>query len=102
MIECISYTPLNKSTCLGIATLRVSKWGVTLSGITLHQKDDQRWVNFPARVIEEGGKVKYYPYISFDKKEHKTKFIELVKNAIDDYRTKISDDNYSMEEDIPF
>jgi len=83
MIECIRYTPVNKSTCLGVTTIRVHKWGVKISGISLHQKDGKRWVNFPARVVDLNGETKYYPYISFDERSHKDKFCEMVKQAID-------------------
>jgi len=88
MIECVRYTPINKSTCEGIATIFISKWGVEVSGIALHKKDGQRWINFPTRMIEEEGGRKYYPYIRFRESAHKDKFCELVKEAIDKKQTE--------------
>ena len=78
MIECIRYSPVNRSTCLGVATVFVDKWGVEISGISLHKKDGKRWVNLPTRIITDGETKKYYPYIKFREPAHKDKFCELV------------------------
>jgi len=87
MLECVSYTSVNKSTCQGVATIRVPKWGIKISGISLHVKDDKRWINFPSRIKKNGKETEYYSYISFDKKDHKIKFCEMVKQAIDAYNS---------------
>ena len=83
MFKCVRYSPVNKSTCLGVATIEVPKWGVEISGISLHQKDGKRWVNLPARIVDDGVEKKYYQYIKFSEKDHKDKFCEMVKKAID-------------------
>ena len=83
MLECVRYSPVNKSTCLGVATILVPKWGVEISGISLHQKDGKRWVNLPARIVDDGIEKKYYQYIRFLDRDHKDKFCEMVKQAID-------------------
>jgi len=113
MIECLRYSPVNKSTCLGVATILVKKWGVEISGISLHQKDGKRWINFPARIVEplqgnsyqneeaqEDQKPKYYPYLKFVEKSHKDKFCEVVKKAIDVYNEKIASQN-QFEDKMP-
>ena len=102
MIECIRYTAINKSTCLGMATIHVPKWKTKISGIALHQKDGKRWVNMPSRVVEENGEKKYYPYIYFDDKETKDLFCEEVKLAIDNHAIKVSQENPQMDEEVPF
>ena len=102
MIECIGFSPVNtQSTCQGVATIRVHKWGVDISGISLHAKDGKRWINLPARIKEEDGVTKYYPYIVFHKKEHKNKFCEVTKKAIDVYNATPKNLEESTEE-IPF
>lgn len=101
MIKCVRYTPVNKSTCLGVATIFVPKWGIELNGITLHQKEGKRWINFPARMQEDGTEKKYYPYFRFKEKTHKEMFCELIKKAIDTYveEPRVGD---IKEEEIPF
>ena len=88
MFECVRYSPINKSSCLGVATVFIPKWNVELSGVSLHQKEGKRWVNLPARVVEENGEKKYYPYVKFRERENKDKFCEKIKDAIDVYILK--------------
>jgi hypothetical protein len=115
MIECIKYTPVNKSTCLGFATIFIEKWGVEIYGIALHQKDGKKWVNFPAKVYEKEGVTKYLPYFRFPIKEHYIAFCEAVKKAIEKHalQQENSDVNGNVadlkkelsdikEEEIPF
>jgi len=103
MIECVRYSPVNKSTCLGVATIFVPKWGVEISGISLHQKDGKRWVNLPARIVEEGPEKKYYPYIRFREKEHKERFCDMIKKAIDaNAAEKDILPEQNNDEEIPF
>ena len=88
MLECISYTQLNKGHCLGIATIGVDKWGVDISGITLYQKDGSRWVNLPSKPYEKDGVTKYANYIRFKNVEHYKQFCDDAKKAIDVYIEK--------------
>ena len=103
MIECIRYSPVNKNSCLGVATVLVEKWGVEISGISLHEKNGKRWINLPARIVsaEEGAvdqKSKYYPYIKFVKSDHKHRFCEIVKKAIDIFQEKIYQKNEAQSD----
>jgi len=100
MIECVRYTPINKSTCLGLATVFVPKWGVEITGISLHEKNGKRWVNLPSKLVEEGEEKKYYPYVRFRDRELKDKFCELVKQAIDTHIASHGDT--SLDEEVPF
>lgn len=111
MFKCISYTPVNKSTCLGVATIEVPRWGVEISGISLHQKDGKRWVNLPSRIkeeetVDENGEKKivkkYYQYLRFPVKEHKNKFCEMVKQAIDTHAAAMNAMPIQNEEECPF
>jgi len=84
MIECIKYTPVNKNTCLGFATVYVDKWDIEINSIALHQKDGKRWISLPFREYEEEGqKKRYAPYFRFRKPDNFKKFTEAVKAAID-------------------
>jgi len=83
-----------------VATIFIPKWGVEISGIWLHQKDGKRWVNLPARMVEEEGNKKYYPYIKFRDRENKDKFCELIKDAIDVHAVKLSIEERAPEQEI--
>lgn len=99
MIKCIKYSPINKKTCLGVATIFVEKWGIEIYGITLHQKDGKRWINFPSRKYEdkETGEMKYLAYFRFPEKDHYIKFCDAVKSAIDEYAKENSNDGETYE-----
>jgi len=106
MFECVNYIPVNKNTCLGIATIHVPKWKMTMTGFRLHQKDGSRWIQFPFRkTTDKEGKEIYPPNIWFDDKETKDKFCELVKDAIDRHAIKLENDNKNedlVQDEIPF
>jgi len=107
MIECVKYTPVNKNTCLGMATIYVQKWDMEIYGISLHQKDGKRWINFPSRMYEKDGQKKYLSYFRFRNADNYKKFCEAVKEAIekhaatqDQYSEPMGEDKES--EEVPF
>jgi len=103
MIECTKYTPINKGTCLGSLSVYVDKWGLDIYGITLHQKNGKRWINFPSRMYEKDGEKKYVPYFRFKDAQVYEKFCEEVKKAVDKKATldRANDIEFSVTE-IPF
>lgn len=100
-IECLKYIPLNKNNCLGIASIFVPKWGIEIHGISLHEKDGRRWINFPSRAYEKDGVKKYQPYFRFPNNDHYNLFCKTVKEAIE--RHLIKDQGPEPEQDsVPF
>jgi len=89
-IECIKFRKFDKGTLKGFADIWVPKWGLELYGITLHEKEGRRWVNFPANTYEKEGETKSAPHYRFRNKDHWTLFCEKVKEAIDQ---KIKEDS---------
>lgn len=86
MIECVRYTTYSKGSLLGYADFYVPKWGIILRGITLHQKNGHRWINFPAKeYTNKEGEKKYSHYIQFKEKEHFEAFTEQALKAIDEW-----------------
>ncbi|MFO7745451.1 MAG: hypothetical protein R6V36_08710 [Psychroflexus sp.] len=83
MIECTKYTRINKGSCLGLATLFIDKWGVEITGISLHQKNGKRWISFPAKQYEKDGQTKYMPYFRFPDKNLYERFCAMAKEAIE-------------------
>lgn len=72
-----------KGTLLGFADIFVPKWGVEIYGLTYHQKDGKRWVNFPSREYEKDGEKKHMSYFRFPEPGHYNLFCEKVKEAIE-------------------
>jgi len=89
MFECVNYIPINKNTCLGIATIRIPKWKMTITGFRLHQKEGKRWIQFPFRkTTDKEGKEIFPPNIWFDDRETKDKFCKFIIQAIEESAAK--------------
>lgn len=86
---------------MGAASIFVPKWGIEIHGITLHQKDGKRWINFPSRQYEKDGEKKYMPYFRFPNKDHYSLFCDAVKKAIERHAEKESLDK-DLEETLLF
>jgi hypothetical protein len=88
-IECIGFVPVNKNTCLGFANVYIQKWGVEIYGLTYHEKDGKRWVNFPSKpYTDKEGKKCYASYFRFRETPHYTLFCDKAKEAIQAYIVK--------------
>jgi len=98
MLECIHFSPVNKNTCVGMATIYIPNWHLEISGISLHEKNDKRWISLPARKYEKDGETKYSPYIRFKDKDIHNRFCEAVKKAIDQKMNESNDDSYNFED----
>lgn len=87
-ITCIKYNPYAKGSLLGFADIFVPKWGVEIYGLTFHEKEGKRWINFPSREYEKDGEKKHASYFRFPESSHYNLFCEKVKEAIE---TKIKE-----------
>ena len=83
MIKCMKFRPFPKGTLIGFAEIFVPKWGIEIYGLTYHQKDGKKWVNFPCREYEKDGEKKHAPYFRFPESVHYNLFCEKVKEAIE-------------------
>lgn len=97
MLKCIKYNPYAKGTLLGFADIFVPKWGVEIYGLTYHEKDGKRWVNFPSREYEKDGEKKRMSYFRFPDSGHYTLFCEKVKVAIE---TKINEPQGEKDDEL--
>jgi hypothetical protein len=85
-----------------MATIFVPTWGVEITGISLNQKDGQRWINFPSKMTETNGVKTYYPYIRFREKTLKDTFSEMVKKAIDKKLLEDEQPEQQSQDECPF
>lgn len=88
-LECKNFKPFKKGYLLGFADIFVPKWGCTIFGITLYEKEGKRWINLPSREYEKDGKKVHLPFIRFEEVNHYNLFCSMVKDAID---KKVNDD----------
>lgn len=89
---CTAFRPFERNTLQGFADLWLKSWHMTLHGVTVHQKGDQRWVGLPAKpqldqdrnlVGDDHGKIQYFPCISLDAEWKGDHFTSIALDAID-------------------
>lgn len=83
MIKCIRYKPYSQGSLIGFADIFVSNWGLEIYGISYHEKDGKRWVNFPSKEYEKDGEKKHANFMRFPDSRQYTLFCEKVKEAIE-------------------
>jgi hypothetical protein len=86
MIRCIKFHPYEKNTLRGFADLELTHVGIILRDCSLHQKDDEQWVSFPARsYVGNDGVTHYQPMIEFvaGAKEAREQFQRQALKAIE-------------------
>ena len=86
MLKCTMFKPHEQGALLGFANILVEKWGVTLQGCKLFSQNGKRWVALPSVPYEKDGVKKYSECIRFENKEHKEKFCDMIKLAIDEFK----------------
>lgn len=91
MIEIIAFRKLVKNTLQGFVTVRMTKIGIEIRDITVHEKNGKRWLGMPAKpqidktgspIKDSNGKSKYVFIIDFYEKSFKEKFQEAVLNEL--------------------
>ena len=80
---------MNKGTLLGFADIEVDKWGVSIYGVSLHEKNGAKWIGIPSREVMNDGEKKYYPFFKFKEKNHFEIFTKAVFEAVN---KKINED----------
>ncbi len=79
MIKIVKFAPRDKNTLKGFLTVEMSKIGLELRDLTLHQKNGHHWISFPSREwTDEQGEKKWTPYIKFTDKEMLERFQKAV------------------------
>jgi hypothetical protein len=67
------FRPHNQNTLMGFFNLQAGP--LTIRGMTLHEKNGNRWVNFPAKPFSDSdGNEAWYPIVKIEDKERFAKF----------------------------
>ena len=84
-IKIINWRPYAKKTLLGFLEIELPS-GLRVRDMTLHQKEDRKWISYPAKAyIADDGTTKYKNIIFFEDKETHGQFQRQVLAAIDAY-----------------
>lgn len=84
-IEITNFTPLqSKGSLQGFVSVLLTEPGVEISGIAVHEKDDKRWLQLPAKPYKKpDGKTGWSYLISFREKKNYQQFQNATLEAID-------------------
>lgn len=98
---------INKNSLVATCDVSIKPWKMTMRGVTLFQKGENRWVGLPSRKWEnDQGETKWQELIIFDDEGVRKRFSRQIKDAID----KFLETNPNMEpepvilesQDLPF
>ena len=96
-VICTAWKPFERNTLKGFADLWLRNARLNIHGCAVHEKNDRRWVQLPAKpqidkdrnlVRDEGGKVQYAKILDFDSREVADRFNEAALKAIEDFAFK--------------
>lgn len=104
-IKCLRYAPINKGFLEASVSIFVPKWGMEIHDIKIFNKDGRRWLGLPSKVVDNGEKKSFYPYVKFPSKDLMTFFTEQVLESIIPYEAappSFPEQPHFSYEDIPF
>ena len=86
-IEIIDFKPHHQNTLQGFLVVRLTETGLEIRDIALHQKNDNRWLQLPAKPYKKPGGGKGWSYIlNFHEKERYQQFQSVVLDALDAFQ----------------
>src|SRR5262245_27979633 len=83
------FKPLVRNTLRGFAEVNVAELRLNIKDVALHTKNGRHWAQLPAKpqirdgtlVKDQGGKIQYFPLLSFDSRAVSDAFSSAVVNA---------------------
>jgi hypothetical protein len=92
-ITCTDFKPLHRNTLVGFATVHVNEMKLTIRDVAIHQKNDSRWAQLPAKpqidkaghALTRDGKIQYAVILEFDNKLVRDAFSRAVIAALLDF-----------------
>src|SRR5262249_58981578 len=68
-VTATAFKPYAKNTLIGFVDLMLPSIGLTISGCTVHEKGESRWIGLPGRPYTENGVTKYANILDFPDKD---------------------------------
>ena len=91
-IECVGFTPYQRNTLRGFATIRLPELKLVIHDITIHQHDSgSRWASMPSKPLLDksgvakrtpAGKIEYTQLFEFEGRETRDAFSAAVVRAV--------------------
>jgi|AntAceMinimDraft_16_1070373.scaffolds.fasta_scaffold61780_1 hypothetical protein len=88
MIKIESFKEYKKNTLQGFVTVKLTTIGLEIRDITVHNKNDSRWIGLPAKPYEKDGKTQYSYIVNFYDNNAGDKFQAQVLEGLDEYLSK--------------
>lgn len=87
MLEVLNIEAVNKGSLLCKCDVRIIPWQMTLRGICVFEKGQNRWITLPSKEFDDNmtGAKKYVEMIPFDTDSVKQRFRNQIMGAIDKY-----------------
>jgi len=85
MVEIVSFRAYKKNTLQGFVTVKLTTIGLEIRDITVHEKNDSRWIGLPAKPYEKDGKTQYSYIVNFYDKNAGDKFQAQVLEGLDEH-----------------
>jgi hypothetical protein len=83
------WKPFEKNTLRGFLSIELPS-GMILHGLTVHQKDDSRWVGLPAKEYTKNGERSWIPQVEFASKAARERFQACVLAAVDAHAGEVA------------
>ena len=83
------WKPFEKNTLRGFLSIELPS-GMILHGLTVHQKDDSRWVGLPAKEYTKDGERSWIPQVEFASKAARERFQACVLAAVDAHAGEVA------------
>ena len=96
-VICTAWKPFERNTLKGFADLWLRAAHLNIRGCAVHEKNDKRWVQLPAKpqldsdrnlLRDASGKIRYAKVIEFDSREVADRFNAAALKAIEDFAFK--------------
>jgi hypothetical protein len=90
-ITCAEFRALRRNTLRGFATVEIAEMKLTIRDVAVHEKNESRWAQLPAKPqLKDGalvkdpatGKVAYTPVMDFASREVRDAFSAAVVRAV--------------------
>jgi hypothetical protein len=90
-VTLLDWKPLPRNTLCGFTTVRIEAIGLTIADISVHTKNESRWVSLPSKPLvdrggmvmrDEAGKIRYVPVLSWRTRQVAEWFSHAVIEAL--------------------
>ena len=67
-MEILNFKKIEKGCLIAKFDVKIPKWGLTLRGCSIFEKDGKRWIGLPSiRLEAKNGSSQHYDHVIFDK-----------------------------------